>query len=403
MGYVNLKLRKGNFVVDQGYFYSFDESNDVLLQKIDDGSTAFSYPLDTVISSAVKSLEHDKIYFWTLENSGGGNVNVKKWLVENSICNLKDTINLSPDYDSNAFTVEHYHTSVAATISGGDHVIQVKNYYDTVVSSGIVLTLGPNSSTWYEDVTVNSVSGTYITLTSGTQYPYDVNDEVNFYTNLWLFNNDGDGSLRKINAYTGALIATTSGSEYKNITACTFARVGNVFDSDVDALIYVKSTNLKFVNIATLTNYGIMTMDNLRSNGSTVIPVYDLTISGKTVYRLQDEATYYGADNDWGSMYNYQVSTVRPFIDSITVTAYPLILPANGYNVTQVKAAVFDQYGDGVVNKPVHFTDTDNVGFITINPAYTDYFWGTGEAKTAYKAGITPQTVTIEGTVTQYD
>ena len=402
MGYVNLKLRKGNFVVDQGYFYSFDESNDVLLQKIDDGSTAFSYPLDTVISSAVKSLEHDKIYFWTLENSGGGNVNVKKWLVENSICNLKDTINLSPDYDSNAFTVEHYHTSVAATISGGDYVIQVKSYYDTVVSSGIVLTLGLNSSTWYEDVTVNSVSGTYITLTSGTQYSYDVDDEVNFYTNLWLFNNDGNGSLRKVNAYTGDLVATTSGSEYDNIAACTFARINDVFDSNVDALIYVKSTNLKFVNVGTLANYGIMTIDNLRSNGSTVIPVYDLTISGKTVYRLQDEATYYGVDNSW-STYNYQVSTVRSFIDSITVTAYPLILPANGYNVTQVKAAVFDQYGDGVVNKPVHFTDTDNVGFITINPAYTDYFWGTGEAKTAYKAGITPQTVTIEGTVTQYD
>ncbi|GAG48936.1 unnamed protein product, partial [marine sediment metagenome] len=79
MGYTNLKLRKGNFVVDQGYFYSFDEGNDVLLQKIDDGSTAFSYPLDTVISSAVKSLEFDGMSFWSLENFGGGSVDVKKW------------------------------------------------------------------------------------------------------------------------------------------------------------------------------------------------------------------------------------------------------------------------------------------------------------------------------------
>lgn len=402
MAYENIRFRKSNMVVDQGYFYMFDEDWDSLTQKLDDGTVAFTYPLDTVISTAVKSLEYDKINFWSLENPGGGSVNVKKWRVENSICNLKDTINLSPDYDSNAFTVEHYHTSVAATISGGDSVIQVKSYYDTVISGGVVLTLGPNNSTWYEDVTVNSVSGTYVTLISGTQYSYEVNDEVNFYTNLWLFNNDGNGSLRKINAYTGALLATTSGSEYDNITACTFARINDIFDSDVDALIYVKSTNLKFVNVDTLANYDIMTIDNLRSNGSTVIPVYDLTISGKTVYRLQDEATYYGSNNSW-STYNYQISTIRPFIDSITVTAYPLILPANGYNVTQVKAAVFDQYGDGIKNKPVYFTDTDNVGFITINPAYTDYFWGTGEAKTAYRAGVTPQTVTIEGTATQYD
>jgi len=402
MAYENLKLRKGNFVVDRGYFYTFDEDWGVLVQKLADGSIAFSYPLSSLISNSIKSLEFDGVNFWSLENPSGGSVDIKKWRVENSTCNLKDVISLSSDYDSNAFTVEHYHTAVAATISGDDDVIQVKSYYDTVVSSGIVLTLGPNSSTWYEDVTVNSVSGTYITLTSGTQYSYDVDDEVNFYTNLWLFNNDGNGSLRKVNAYTGDLVATTSGSEYDNIAACTFARINDVFDSNVDALIYVKSTNLKFVNVGTLANYDIMIIDNLKSNGSTIIPVYDLTISGETVYRLQDEATYYGVDNSW-STYNYQVSTIRSFIDSITVTAYPLILPANGYNVTQVKAAVFDQYGDGVMNKPVHFTDTDSIGFITINPAYTDYFWGTGEAKTSYKAGITPQTVTIEGTVTQYD
>jgi hypothetical protein len=192
-------------------------------------------------------------------------------------------------------------------------------------------------------------------------------------------------------------------SEYDNITACTFARINNVFSSNVDALIYVKSTNLKFVNVDTLANYGIMTMDNLRINGSTIIPIYDLAISGETIYRLQDEATYYGTDNDWGTLYNYQTSPVRHFINSITVTAFPLILPANAKNVTQVTAAVFDQYGNGSEYKPVFFTDDDGVGYILTNPAYTDYFFGTGQAKTAYRAGVDIHTVNIEGTVTQYD
>jgi hypothetical protein len=154
--------------------------------------------------------------------------------------------------------------------------------------------------------------------------------------------------------------------------------------------------------VDTLNNYGVMTMDNKRVNQS-VIPIYDLAISGETIYRLQDEATYYGVDNYWGSLYNYQISPVRPFVDSITVTAFPLILPANARNITQVTATVLDQYGNGAKYKPVFFTDDDSVGYMLTNPAYTDYFFGTGQAKTAYRAGIDKHTVNIEGTVTQYD
>ena len=403
MAYENVNFRKPSMTVIGGYFYTFDEDWDALVQKIDDGTTAFVYPLNTPISNTIKSLEYDKINFWSLENPGGGNIIIKKWLIENNICGLKDTFNLSPGYSSEAFTVEHYHTSLSTAVPGGGGSIQVDSYYDTVISGGVTLTLGPNDSDQYEDVVVNSVSGTNITLTSGTQYSYDVDDEVNFYLYLWVFNSNGSGSLCKIDARTGSLLNQYNDNEYDNITACTFDRINDVFDSNVDALIYVKSTNLKFVNTASLANYGIMGMDNIRIDAMTIIPIYDLAISGNTIYRLQDEATYYGSDNDWGSMYNYQVSTIRPFIDSITVTAYPLILPANAKNVTQVTAAVFDQYGNGASYKPVYFTDDDGVGYIITNPAYTDYFFGTGQAKTAYRAGVAVRTVNIEGTATQFD
>lgn len=402
MSYENIKFSKPNMTVIDGYFYMLDENWDGLVQKLDDGTISFVYPLDTIISNPVKNLEFDGVNFWSLEDPGGDEIIIRRWQIENNICDLKDTFSLSPGYSSEAFTVEHYHTSLSATVSGGDDIIQVNRYYDTVISGGVTLTLGPNNSDQYEDAIVNSVSGTNITLTSGTQYSYDVGDEVNFYLYLWVFNSDGSGSLCKIDARTGNLLNQHDDSEYDNIKACTFARITNVFDSNVDALIYVKSTNLKFINIDTLANYGTMIMDNLRSNNITIIPIYDLAISGKTIYRLQNEATYYGSDNSWAT-YNYQVSTVRPFIDSITVTAYPLILPANAVNVTEITALVNDQYGNGSVYKPVSFTDNDNVGFITINPAYTDYFWGTGKAITHYKAGVSVHTVNIEGTVTQYD
>ena len=40
----NIKLRKRNFTVNEGYFYTIENDRDNLLQKTDDGNTAFSYP-----------------------------------------------------------------------------------------------------------------------------------------------------------------------------------------------------------------------------------------------------------------------------------------------------------------------------------------------------------------------
>ena len=63
-------------VID-GYFYMFDEQWDSLIQKLDDGTVSFTYPLDTLISNPIKSLEFDGINFWTLE----GSVVVRKWKI----------------------------------------------------------------------------------------------------------------------------------------------------------------------------------------------------------------------------------------------------------------------------------------------------------------------------------
>lgn len=386
---------------DVGYFYMFDDGWDTLVQKLADGNTAFSYPLSDVIGNEVISLEYDGVNFWTLQDPGAGTITIDRWKIENDICALKDSFDLST-FDSDTFTVEHYHTDFDAIASVGSSTIQVNKYYDTVIVSGTVLTLGPNSISQSEDITVSSVSGTNITLASGIQYDYEIDDEINFYNNLWVFNNTGNGTLHKINARTGANITTYSGTEYDNITACTFARVSNVDSSTVDSLVYVKSTNLKYLNINTLANYGIMIIDNLKADNATIITVYDLAIDGNNIYRLQTEAKYFETNYNW-TYYNYVNSTVRRFLDTVSMSAYPLILPNNGFNTTELTVLVDDQFGDGVVDKPVSFTDTDSVGFVTINPAYTDLFFGTGEAISYYKAGIVVATVTITATSTQYD
>lgn len=162
------------------------------------------------------------------------------------------------------------------------------------------------------------------------------------------------------------------------------------------------SGNIKYVS-TTIPYYGIMNIDNIRANGSTIIPVYDLSYSDGTLYRLQDEGTYYGVDNDWGTQYNYVVSPVRSFVDSISIVAYPTILPADGRNTAEINCVVLDQFSNGAMGKPIIFTDNDNYGYVTINPKNTDNIFGTGQAITYYRAGVDVHTVTIQGTVTQYD
>ncbi len=637
MAYTNIRFTKPHMVVVDNNFFMFDDAYDKLVQKTDGGDTVFEYPLDvdlTTVSGltlgAVLSAQHDRTYFWTLQLiSSNQGIVIRKWLVDNYVCKIQENFIYSNTgvntYYSRAFGVEHYLTDFSSSFSSGSNTISISEYYNTVVSSGTVLSLGPNSEGEREDVTVSGVIGSDIILDGGLQYSYTTDDQVVMSRSLFVFNDyDGtdsaNGSLIRFNSLDGSYMSVDVNVEYKIVYAATFSRFQNILSvyPDAHALVYIKGTNAKLRNMSdlidltdassvnddftgadgslpnntrwTITNgnpriynnalysstvingtdeiesnyelvgdfdvevsgtvggytnasgssdfsfnhymklsfphnddhytsggfyyvdalppvannlnfytavdgtndtvipitgdsndyrfrinrsgstvsfyykastsgifntswttldtntaytgdcvlslglsssyvtvsgsyfddliynsgyikypvvevpyYGIMNIDNVRSNGSTIITVYDISIVGDSMYRLQDEATYYGVDNDWGSQYNYQVSPIRPFLDFITVGASPEILPATGRNVSQITAVVLDQYGEGSVNKPVDFTDDDSIGFMTSSQVYTDYFFGTGEAKTNYMSGTALRLVTVEGTATQYD
>ena len=852
MAYENINLRKANMTIANGYFYMFDEDWDTLVEKIDDGSISFTYPLGVDLSHSyadqyalgiVKDTQYDGRNFWTLQEINVGGYIIRRWAVDNYVCCLQDEFiyldTPSSTYRGSTFGVEHYITEFDCTVSGGNDVLCLDEYYDSTVASGVTLFLGPNASGEQEEVTVNTVFGSNVVITSGTQYTYESGDNINFYKSLFVFNDyDGissaKGTLYRFDAYTGEYMSSQVAADYKDVTASTFVRIKNTLQNYPDAhtLLYIKDTNAKLRNMSdlldvkyaftvnddftgadydlpnttrwsvvdgsphilnnklfmnsltyddesirsnyeiigdfdvqvsgslngfttvsghnsfehymkinfphnsnnnceigvnyydvpsanlvaeymmdsisgtvlydtsgndkhgtitgspttvsgitgnalkfrgtsyqdgvtllsdadagnvedlffismwfrsetttgndfarvisrdcsdywcfavnqatafpqdirfyysdtqntTITNvilqdtfhhlvaywdvanttcklyldnveifsttslaafntasrpivlgcnteaailptnnqfegpiddvrfynkvltagereclynhgandkiflytalndtvtntetltsgtsaeylfrlvrnddtmnfyyktvssgvpvpswtsfgsqsmydrgctlslglesiltsvsgtyfddlvfnsgkifypsaiipyYGTMIIDNIRSDQVTIIPVYNAAVYGKTLYRLQDEATYYGTNNDWGSLYNYQISPIRSFLDSIVVTAYPAIVPANAYNTVKVEAVVKDQYDEGVIYKPVYFTDDDSIGYITINPVYTDIFFGTGRTSpTYYKAGIMPATVTIEGTATQDD
>jgi hypothetical protein len=165
------------------------------------------------------------------------------------------------------------------------------------------------------------------------------------------------------------------------------------------SLIYTRTTNAIFLNVDSLNDsYGSMTMDNLDKNQADIIPISDLTMEGVNVYRLQTDATYYGETYEWSS-FNYQLSTLEPFITSISLRANPAILPANNTNLSVLTAIVKDQFNIPISGKSVTFTADDPVGSIQIpNPQSTD---GDGIAITSYRAGNSAREVKITATAQQ--
>ncbi len=406
MAYENITLRKRNVVMVDGYFYMFDEDTDSLIVKTDDGTQAYSYPLDTTITNTIVSLEHDGRNFWTLENLAGSDITIRKWYLDNYVCKLRQTFLLvetgSNKYESNAFTVEHYHIEFSDAEAAGQTTLSITD--GSNLSSGMTITLGPNSSGQVEERTVNSAGPDWVNINGTTSYAYAGGDPITFFTNIWVFNNyDGlvaTGALYKFSAYTGSLVTKYSGGAYSDIQACTFYDMSDIYGAGSDAIAYIKATNCIFLDPTDLNNsFGSMVMDNVEDDQATVITIYDLTIEGANVYRLQLKATYYGTTYTFtNNAYSYQLSTLNPFITSISLSANPAILPADAVSNSVVTAIVKDQFLLPISGKLVYFTDDDSVGTIVTSPVSTNSL---GVAVTSYIAGNQAREVRITATAQQ--
>jgi hypothetical protein len=394
-----------------------DEDTDSVVVKTDDGTIAYSYPLDTTITSTVISMEYDGRNIWTMRNTNTNEMTIDRWYISNYVCTLRGSFVFPPGpshlYDSDAFTVEHYHTEFSADEVAGESVLSVLD--GSKMDSGYTVVLGPNQYGQLEEKTVSSATATTLQINGTTTYAYQSGDPISFYKRIWMFNNyngtdDTTGALYAIDAYTGSVITKYAGGAYQDIKAATFYDVPRyVFDTAVgpgtvdpryNTIAYVKGTNTIFLDPDDLTaSFGSMTMDNIEDDQATNIDVYDLAIEGTNVYRLQLKATYYGTTADFADgTYNYQLSTLNSFITSISLHADPAILPANGVNPSTITAVVKDQFNLPVVGRQVFFTDDDDDGSITLSPVNTD---SNGVATTSYIAGISAREVRITATAQQ--
>lgn len=417
MAFENIRLRKPNFAIVNGYFWMMDDNTDNIVVKTDDGTLAYSYPLDTTITQTVVSMEFDGRNIWTMRNTGTNQMTIDRWYIKNYVCVLRNSFSFVPsgahNFSSNTFTVEHYHTSFSDDEPAGQSVLSIVD--GSKMDSGYTIVLGPNIYGQIEEKTVSSAQEGSVQINGTTTYAYLAGDPISFYKRIWMFNNfngvdSSTGALYAIDAYTGSVITKYAGGAYKDISACTFFNVPRyVFDKTVgngtleprfNSLAYVKGTNLIFLNPENLdASYASMTMDNIENDQATNIPIYDLTIEGTNIYRLQRAATYYGTTGIFDdNTYNYQLSSLNSFITSISLRSDPAILPANGVNPSHITAIVKDQFNLPVPQRQVFFTDDDPTGSIVTSPVNTDI---NGVAETTYVAGTGAREVRITATAQQ--
>jgi hypothetical protein len=421
MAYENIQLKYQNFTGGDGYFYNLDHAQDNLVVKTDDGNTAFTYPLDTAVSNQVVSLEYDGFNFWTLENPSGSII-IRRWQIDNYVCKLQQTFTKtdsgSHTYDSDAFTVEHYHFAFGAQEVVGQSNLSTTDSEGIVtdisskVSSGMKVSLGPSTAAGYEgdieEFSVLSAGTDYIIINGNITSQYEATDPINTYKYIWMFNNyngtDGsEGAVYKFDAYTGSFITKFGGAEYDNIGATTFAVIpAAALGTAVNALAWVRTSNMLFTDVssATLENYGSMAMDNINANEIDILDVYDLMIYESNVYRLQRQATYYGSTTTFSdSAYSYQLATLTPFVHSISLEADPAVIPADsGVSSSLITAVVRSQFLEPISGRQVTFADDNSGGYLSDTNVLTD---SDGIAQTTYYSGSDATEVKITATAKQ--
>ncbi len=428
----NVRLLNGNFARVDGYFYSFDEATDTMIQKTDDGTLAFAYPLDTPISREVIDLTFDGESWWTMEHISGtpsAGFVIKRWIIANFVMVLQQTFTFATDsndtFESDAFAVETYETKVTLFGQESNNQLQLLQLTTDVfaqITSGTTLFLGPSTKSGFEGeflrVTASSTNPATktITLTSDKSVGF-VNgvDKVVFSKHIWLFNQNylqetGTGALYKINLLDGNILSRTKGGAFKDIDATDFVDLTDVFEGSLTSfnlpsyLIFIRTNNLLFIDVfdSQLTTSLSSIQNNLSPSTAEVYPVFDLAIEGDTFFRLQKKFNINGTESS-ESTYNYQLATFKPFPTAIALSAVPAILPADSNSTSLVTAVVTDQYALPYLQVPaaqITFQTSgggSNSGLDAPGPKDLSL---TATATVTYEAGQDAGLVTISAEVT---
>jgi hypothetical protein len=437
---IQLGINQGAFEKYDGFYYIMDHSmssSGALIVRTDDGHTAFIYNTDTNINAegAVLEIHYDGYYFWTLQQLGtppASTIYIRKWAIQDFLCTLIDTLILSTAadyYNCATFAIEHYHREVAVAASGTlDNSLTLDSTDFITAGEALTIHIGPSSSIGHvgewEEKTITGVSDPRVEFGSTLTHSYEVGDPCHVSKCIWLFNNyymKTTGSALYEIDLDGNILNRTSGSRFGSVTASTFATY-NYYEGSTPTpfLMYMKGAQLFFVDYTSAELPALLssTQDIYKyATPTTSWTVYSLAIddvvsdaevlgSGTlirdTIYRLQDGATYGTSDYTWSSTNkNYAITTVKPFVNSISVSAIPAVISADGTSTSEITTYVRDQYNNPLQNITVNFTEDDGVSTtdqVDPDSAVTNPL---GKTVIDFTAGVADKLVTITATVNQ--
>lgn len=434
----NIRLINGNVTRVDGYFYSFDEETDVMVQKADDGTLAFAYPLDTPVPREVVDLEYDGESWWTMEHISGTPSDgflIRRWVIENFVMVLQQTFTFATDsndtFESDAFAMEKYEGNMTSNVNENTNQLTV-DFSDDVfaqITPGTNLFLGPSTKSGFVGEQLRVTASTTnpatktITLTSPKTVGFSVGDTVVFSKNIWVFNQNhlkesGAGSLYKINVLDGNILGRTKGGAFKDIEAAGFVDLiaadppSGVFTGATlsqfnkpSYLIFIRTNNLLFIDVldSQLTTELSAIQNNLSPDTTEVYPVFDLGLEKDTIFRLQKKFNINGSEST-ETTFNYQLATFRPFPTAIALTADPTILPADsGNSNSTITATVTDQYALPFVQSPaatITFQTSGGGTGSNVSPTGPISLDSNGQATTTYTTGDAAGLVTISAEVT---
>lgn len=419
MALENIQIDDGNFCIgiQAGTFGTLDLSDQALKFKNQTGAQVG--PLYTISSGAIgdlKSLDYvgprnqlgvvDGATFFTLERISSTQCKIKRWELNTTAVtlDLKDTITKTTGaayhYDAVGQAVEHYRRTFDDHNPGGIDYLDINSA--SRISSGTKLFLGPSSDLdnfgAAEYVTVDTVSGTRVYLTSNVVNEYVDGDDISFYKNIYLISSLGyagdtsKGTMFKLDPETGSVLETDNKGFYQGVSACKWSTY-------VQAIACVSSTNALFVRpYDTYQNWKSMFLNNVEDDEFTVFDVYDIAFIDYEVYKLMRKVTLRDDDGiksttSWAT-YNYRQDTLLPYVNSIEMYSNKSKMIGSS-DTTTLAIQVRDQFGVGLLNVEVDVDISSGDLGVVLNPidgkVTTD---ANGYASVGYTSGSTYEGMT---------
>jgi hypothetical protein len=406
MAFENIRVQYGNFTVDAvngSSFYTVDHITNQLIEKNSSGTVIFSYFMDVDVTE-VQALQHDGVFFWTLERSGTSGFVVRKWQIgSDNLVRVQDSFsyasNSLDNFDVEAMALEWYSDSFDNSVDAADVVFDVND--GSVIQAGDTIVAGPSTAVGFTGqlgtATVTNVTNTTVTVSSSFGIDFSPNDPIYFNRSFFVFSdaapaNPDIGALYKFDSSDGRTLAVNTSNMFFGVKAATFFKQN---------LMFVKGGEVIWLDIDSQNIFKSQAIDNLNENRTEHHEAFDLAGFSDTIYRLELQHVYLSGGSytteSWGE-YNYNTSSTVPAVYFVAVKAEPPVIHKAVVGLTTTSRIVvqaLDQFRVPVLSRPVNLSSTG--GSVSPSSGTTD---SDGKFVSTYTANSTAGAVEIQATVT---